>query len=195
MKRFVTIGIVFLLLVLLCACGGTAGPEAAVRTALDGLREYNFDKVEPVLSVDELMNFSEDVKGTFSRPAATAALFRYLSYEVTAVREEEDSAQVDVTITNVEFSSFLGNYMNAFMTLYLENAQAQEKLDDEALMDKAAEQLAVFTDEHQGDTVQHTVTVSLTKTEKGWKINPDKALADAVFGGIISASEALQKQE
>lgn len=195
MKRLVSGILLLTLAVLLCACGGAAGPEAAVRTALDGLKEHHLDKVETVLSYEKLMSFSDDVRETFAAPSAAAALFRHLSYEVAATREQADSAEVDVTITNVEFSSFMGDYMTAFMLLYIENEQAQDKLSDADFMAKVGEKLSQMTDEHQTDTVSHTVTVHLFKTGDGWRLEPDEDFADAVFGGLISASAAAGGQE
>ena len=152
-------------------------PEKTVDGMLNSLKNGDFEGVNKYVNYDEIVNESE------MDEEAQNLLFDKLSWKVLNISKEENTASVEIEITNKDFAEIISNYTQEALRI----AFSGESFTEEVQNNKLKEQLK--NEEIGTKTV--TTTIQLTKQDKDWKVQADESLVNALLPGLQEAMNSL----
>lgn len=152
-------------------------PEKTVDGMLNSLKNGDFESVNKYVNYNEIVNESE------MDEEAQNLLFDKLSWKVLNISKEENTASVEIEITNKDFAEIISNYTQEALKI----AFSGESFTEEEQNNKLKEQLK--NEEIGTKTV--TTTVQLTKQDKDWKVQADESLVNALLPGLQEAMNSL----
>ena len=85
-------------------------PTKAVNGMLDALKMGDFEKAEEYVNYEELMDSSELSSEEDLDVEAQKLIFNKLSWKINKVTEENETANIEVEVTNKDFKTIISNY-------------------------------------------------------------------------------------
>ena len=114
---------------------------------------------------------------------AQKLLFEKLEWKVLEEKEEGDKATVEVEITNKDFKTIIGNYMQKALKAAFSGQNVNEEEMTNYLMEELRnEEIQVVTNKN---------SISLEKTDGKWKIVEEDNFVNAVLPGLYEAISAF----
>ena len=174
---FVVLAIVTALLLL------PATPEKSVEGMLNSLKNADFESVNKYVNYEEIVNESESLQNSEMDEETQSLLFDKLAWKILNISKEENTASVEVEITNKDFNQIITNYTQEALKI----AFSGESFTQEEQNNKLKEQLK--NEEIGTKTV--TTTVQLVKQDREWKVQADESLINALLPGLQEAINSL----
>lgn len=162
-----------------------ATPEKSVEGMLNSLKNADFESVNKYVNYEEIVNESETLQNSEMDAETQSLLFDKLSWKILNISKEENTANVEVEITNKDFNQIITNYKQEALKI----AFSGESFTQEEQNNKLKEQLK--NEEIGTKTV--TTTIQLVKQDKEWKIQADESLVNALLPGLQEAINSLNK--
>ena len=135
MKKFLSVFLAALMLLSLCACG-TQKAEKTMRTFCDGMKEYDFEKMQACLvpsagsiqaKIGEMEGGEEAAALLYAKMKEWAAK---MTYEIVSVNEEGDHATATVKYYYVDASPILQDVLGEY---YLRDIYGNELILTDAV--------------------------------------------------------------
>lgn len=114
---------------------------------------------------------------------AQKLLFEKLEWKILKETEEGDKATVEVEVTNKDFKTILGNYMQKA----LKAAFSGQTISEEEMTNYLVEELK----NEEVQTVTNTQSINLEKKDGKWEIVEDDNFVNCVLPGLNEAVNAL----
>ena len=162
-----------------------ATPEKSVEGMLNSLKNADFESVNKYVNYEEIVNESETLQNSEMDAETQSSLFDKLSWKILNISKEENTANVEVEITNKDFNQIITNYKQEALKI----AFSGESFTQEEQNNKLKEQLK--NEEIGTKTV--TTTIQLVKQDKEWKVQADESLVNALLPGLQEAINSLNK--
>ena len=179
-------GIVLLLVVLAIVTALLllpATPEKSVEGMLNSLKNADFESVNKYVNYEEIVNESEMLQNSEMDEETQSLLFNKLTWKTLNISKEENTASVEVEITNKDFNQIITNYKQEALRI----AFSGESFTEEVQNNKLKEQLK---NEEIG-TKTITTTIQLEKQDGEWKVQADESLVNALLPGLQEAINSL----
>ena len=179
-------GIVLLLVVLAIVTALLllpATPEKSVEGMLNSLKNADFESVNKYVNYEEIVNESEMLQNSEMDEETQSLLFNKLTWKTLNISKEENTASVEVEITNKDFNQIISNYKQEALRI----AFSGESFTEEVQNNKLKEQLK---NEEIG-TKTITTTIQLEKQDGEWKVQADESLVNALLPGLQEAINSL----
>ncbi len=158
-------------------------PEKTVEGMLNSLKNADFESVNKYVNYDEIVNESEMLQNSEMDEETQSLLFDKLTWKILNIAKEENTASVEVEITNKDFDKIITNYTQEALKI----AFSGESFTEEQQNNQLKEQLK---NEEVG-TKTVTTTIQLTKQDGDWKVQPDESLVNALLPGLQEAINSL----
>ena len=160
-------------------------PEKTVEGMLNSLKNGDFESVSKYVDYGEIISLSQILQDSDVDEETQVLLFDKLSWNILKVEKDENTASVEIEITNKDFDQVISNYTQealriafsgASFTVEDQNNQLKEELKDEGL-----------------GTQTVTTTMQLVKQNGTWKVQVDESLVDALLPGLQEALNSLNQ--
>lgn len=115
---------------------------------------------------------------------AQKLLFEKLEWKVISEKEEGETATVEVEVTNKDFKTIIGNYMQKALKAAFSSGQ---NISDEEMTNYLIEEL----NNEEVQTVTNTQSIKLEKKEGKWEVVEDDDFINVVLPGLNEAVKAL----
>ena len=160
-----------------------ATPEKTVDGMLNSLKNADFESVNKYVNYDEIVNNAEMLQNLEMNQETQSLLFDKLTWKFLNISKEENTASVEVEITNKDFNQIISAYTQEALKI----AFSGESFTQEEQINKLKEQLK--NEENTTRTV--TTTIQLVKQDGKWKVQPDENLINALLPGLQEAVNYL----
>jgi len=170
----IVLAIVALLTVLIVT---SSDPKKSVDGFLTNLKAGDFVKAQEFSTGDSLFKDQEYSEET------QKLLFDKISWKVKKVTAENDTAVVEIELTNKDFSEVLQNYKNKIWK------------DISSVIGKTIDTSRYFEDELKNEnlgTKTITVNIKLQKQDGKWKVVANNELANSLLPGLQESVNAIQ---
>jgi hypothetical protein len=161
----------------------------------NAFKKLDFEKAQNYIDIDiDNMKLGEVEESDFANyQLFMKALFNRLDYTIISSEEvDPETVNVVVAITAIDMKPVLVEYISAALQYAFSNAFADPEPTEEET-NKKMEELFIASATKEGlATVTNEVTVKVIKEGDNWKVVSEDALIDAMFGGLVSAFEALE---
>ena len=173
MKKFLSVFLAAFMLLSLCACG-TQKAEKTMRTFCDGMKEYDFEKMQACLvpsagsiqaKIGEMEGGEEAAALLYAKMKEWAAK---MTYEIVSVNEEGDHATATVKYYYVDASPILQDVLGEYLGQAF--ASVFSGISEDDLRAMAEQILNDKMETAQTGSAQMSVTYDLVKSGKEWKI-------------------------
>lgn len=179
----IAIIIILILIVLLYMFLGN-GPKNTVEDMFKAIKDGDHEKVNEYINYQELVSSSEVLNSENLDEETMKLLFEKLSWNITEVIQEKDTANVTVDVTNKNFRTIIGNYMQKVLRV----AFSGQELNDSEMENYLLEELR----NQDVETTTTTQTINLTKQEGKWMISTDNSdLINILLPGLNEAINFL----
>ena len=158
-------------------------PEKTVEGMLNSLKNADFTGINKYVNYDEIVNESEMLQNSEMDEETQSLLFNKLTWKILNIAKEENTASVEVEITNKDFDKIISNYTQEALRI----AFSGESFTQEEQNNKLKEQLK--NEEIGTKTV--TTTIQLIKQDGEWKVQADESLVNALLPGLQEAMNSL----
>ena len=158
-------------------------PEKSVEGMLNSLKNADFESVNKYVNYEEIVNESETLQNSEMDEETQSLLFDKLTWKILNISKEENTASVEVEITNKDFNQIISNYTQEALKI----AFSGESFTQEEQNNKLKEQLK--NEEIGTKTV--TTTIQLVKQDREWKVQADESLINALLPGLQEAINSL----
>ena len=160
-----------------------ATPEKSVEGMLNSLKNADFESVNKYVNYEEIVNESEMLQNSEMDEETQSLLFDKLTWKILNISKEDNTASVEVEITNKDFNQIITNYTQEALRI----AFSGESFTQEEQNNKLKEQL-----KNEGiGTKRVTTTIQLVKQDGEWKVQADKSLVNALLPGLQEAINSL----
>ena len=158
-------------------------PTKAVNGMLDALKAGDFEKAGEYVNYEEIMNSAQLTNEEGFDLEAQKLLFNKLSWKINKVTEENDKANIEIEVTNKDFKTIIGNYLQ----VALKNVFSGSSVSDEEVQNQLLEELK------KEDVQVTTITKNLTATKQdgNWKVEVNSELQEILFPGLADAINTL----
>ena len=160
-----------------------ATPEKTVDGMLNSLKNADFESVNKYVNYDEIVNNAEMLQNLEMDQETQSLLFDKLTWKFLNLSKEENTASVEVEITNKDFNQIISAYTQEALKI----AFSGESFTQEEQINKLKEKLK--NEENTTRTV--TTTIQLVKQDGKWKVQPDENLINALLPGLQEAVNYL----
>ena len=158
-------------------------PEKTIDGMLNSLKNGDFESVNKYVNNSEIVNQSAMLENSEIDKETQILFFEKLSWKVLNIAKEENTASVEIEITNKDFNQIISNYTQEALKI----AFSGESFTKEEQNNKLKEQLK--NEEIGTKTV--TTTVQLTKQDGDWKVQADESLVTSLLPGLQEAINSL----
>ena len=198
MKRTLSFSVLMILIVSMawslvaCSAGATKKAEASVNGMFKAFKALDFETAQQYVNLDELTFDKDAVDLDTDAQIFMKALFSKLDYMIISSEQVDDTTvNVVVKITALDMKPILADFMVAALQYAFSSAFADPQPTEEETAQKMEELLVAAATKEGLTTITNEVTVKVVNSDNGWKIAPDDAFIDALFGGLKEAAEAL----
>ena len=160
-----------------------ATPEKTVEGMLNSLKNADFESVNKYVNYEDIVNESEMLQNSEMDEETQSLLFDKLTWKILNISKEENTASVEVEITNKDFDQIISNYKQEALRI----AFSGESFTEEDQNNKLKEQLK---NEEIGTKIV-TTTIQLVKQDGEWKVQADESLVNALLPGLQEAINSL----
>ena len=159
-------------------------PRSTVDGMFRALKNGDYEKVNEYVNYQELISSSEVLDSESLDQETMNLFFDKLSWKVTDVVQEDNNANVTVEVTNKNFKTIIGNYMqNALRIAFSGEEITDAEMENYLLQELRNEDVEMTTT---------TQTISLTKQDGKWIINTtDTILINILLPGLSEAVNSL----
>lgn len=191
MKKVISILISITILLSIVGCNKKIETaEEATNKALIAVQELDISLANKYFDLDEIKereivsNLDIDITDFDMDDLKIAKLFvKNFQFEILDSKEDQDTAKVDVTLTNTDMSLILKEYFEYAFELAFE--QNNKDAMETKLQDRMIELLS--SDDVELKTTK--VTLDLYKDDSNWKIKLSPKMVDAMLGGLLSIAD------
>lgn len=189
MKKFLALVLALAMALSLTGCGSEVDKaEAAVKNFFEACEDGNIEEAQNYLIIEEKTETEEDAE----LYDMAALVIKKLEYSlVSSEQVDENTVTVTASVTAPDMKVAVGEFFQQALAFAFSNAFSENPLSDE---EAQAEMMNMFVEAISKEdlgTVTNEATITVVKTEDGWKIDADEAFADAVTGGMLSALEEV----
>ena len=170
----VAVAVVVLIAILACVFLMSDSPKKSVESMLSDLKAGDYSRQAVLSELLEEDEFNEEAKKLF---------FDKLGWKVLNVKEEGNTATVEVEITNKDFKTIIGNYMQKALKL----AFSGENVREEEMTNYLIEELK--NDEIETVTSNQSITVE--KKDGKWEVAENNDFANILLPGFNEAVNAF----
>ncbi|MDO5594885.1 MAG: hypothetical protein Q4G01_08775 [Eubacteriales bacterium] len=176
----------------LAACG-TSRPSAqsVAEDAIKALQKADLNAMQETW--DETM-IEEDVFEDEQAQILLNALTKNLTYKVLSAEENESdgTAVVSMEFTNVDMAPAIEDAFQEIFQKALSSAfQGGQEPTEEEMIKTLVQAITDAANQENAKMITLSAEVPLELVEDQWQIQPDDAILDAMFGGILTAMEAM----
>ena len=200
MKKVLKLSVLMILVVSMtlslvaCGTGVTEKAEASVNGMFQAFKALDFEKAQQFVNLNELTFDKDEVSLDVEAKTFMKALFGKLDYAiVSSEKVDNNTVNVVVKITALDMKPILADFMIAAPQYAFSNAFADPQPTEEETAQKMEELLVAAATKDGLTTVTNEVTVKVVNRDNSWKIAPDDAFTNALFGGLKEASDALNE--
>ena len=171
-QNFSDTKVVVVIAILACIFLMGDSPKKSVETMLGDLKSGNYSQT--VLSDLSEEDFDEE---------AQKLLFDKLEWKVQNVKEEGDTATVEVEITNKDFKTIIANYMQKVIKI----AFSGESISEEEMTNYLIEEL----NNNEIEMVTSNQTIILKKQDGKWEVSEENDFVNILLPGFNEAISAF----
>ena len=192
-KRLMAALLAILMLVSCCGCSSpTKEAEATISGMFNAFKDLDFEKAENYIDIDDMKLSQVEENETTNYEIFMKTLFNRLNYEIISSEEvDSETVNVVVKITAIDMKPVLADYMAAALQYAFSNAFANPQPTEEETNKKMEELFIASATKENLATVTNEVTVKVVNEDGNWNVVSDDDLTDAMFGGLIAATEAI----
>lgn len=147
-------------------------PKKSVEDMLKDLKSGNYNEI--VISDLSEEDFDADTQ---------KLLFDKLEWKVKNVKEEQDTATVEIEITNKDFKTVIANYMQKMLKL----AFSGENVTEEEMTNYLIEELK----NDEIETIMSNKIIILKKQDGKWEVSEENNFVDILLPGFNEAINAF----
>lgn len=166
----VAVAVVVIIAILACMFLMSDSPKKSVETMLKDLKSGNIK----LSDLSEEDSFNEEAQKLF---------FDKLSWKVLKVKEEGETATVEIEITNKDFKTIMGNAMQKMLKI----AMTGQNMKEEDMTNYLIEELK----NDQIQTVTSNQSIMVEKKDGKWEVVRDENLFNVLLPGLSDAINAF----
>jgi len=170
----------------------TTTPQEAAADFMDGLKNQKSQEMEKYID-NAYINFICNSQGDEKMiDRMQTAVFKNMSYKITAVKQKNDVAVAKVVVKNSDLSSVQEDYDEAAYEYIMENLYSEDIEDKEKLADKCLELYVTELEEAAGEEADLEETVFIPMTDNGyygWNIMMSDELIQPIMGNLEIPAE------
>lgn len=169
-------------------CSGGESPETAVSNYLTAFQTLDLETIAKYTSDSTgTTDTADDAISDLENDETGMAFVENMTFEVLSSTQEDDTATVKVSITNVDMANAMGKAITEIFSL------AFSGLSEEEMEQRSTEILRSAITDNKDVTLTKEVDISLVRGENNWLIVPNDDLIDAITGGLISYSKNINE--
>lgn len=186
-KYFALLTSIFLLFSVV-GCSSGESPETAVTNYLNACKSMDRETIAKYTDgyAEDASDSAETAVDDLGEEAAKM-LMDGLTYEILSSEENDGTATVKVSITNMDMSAVMSDAITQMFSLIFSDI-TEEEMDE-----KTTEIFLSAMENNKDTTVTKEIDISLTKGEDIWLITPSDDLVDAITGGILSFADSFNE--
>ena len=159
-------------------------PKSVVNGMFKALKDGNYEKVNEYINYQEVISSSDILDSESLDEETMNLLFNKLDWKIIETTQEGNNASVTVEVTNKNFKTIIGNYMQNALRV----AFSGQELSDAEMENYLIEELK----KEDMETATITQTINLTKQDGKWVINTtDTSLVEILLPGLNEAINSL----
>lgn len=160
------------------------GPKSVVEGMFKALRDGDYEKVNEYVNYKEIISSSEVLDTDNLNEETMKLLFDKLSWKITDVTQEDSRATVTIEVTNKNFRTIIGNYMQNVLRVAFSGGEPTDAEMQNYLLEELRNE--------EVETTTTTQTINLTKQDGKWVVSTtDNDLVNILLPGLNEAVNSL----
>lgn len=189
-KKLTSVVFMTILAVSLVGCG--AKPEETAKNYLDAIKQQDIQKA---VSLTKDNDSKEELKfDNNDQEKVVKAVFSKIDYTLGNVKKKGDTATVKASITSIDLPKVTANMMKELLPNMMAQALSQENVDKKKQEAMVYESMLKSINDPNAPKTKTDVTMKLVKGDKGWLIEADEQLVNALTGNIYLLGNQLESK-
>lgn len=189
-KKLISVVLMTVLAVSLVGCG--AKPEQTAKDFLDSIKQQDINKAASfVKGNDSKEKFKYESE---EQEKLVKAVFSKLEYTLGNTDSKDDTATVKASITSVDLPKITTKVMTDVLPTMMAQALSEENVDKKKQETMVFDQLLKSINDSNAPKTKKDIDIKLVKGDKGWLIDGDEQLLNAITGDIGSLEGQLESK-
>ncbi|KAJ49580.1 uncharacterized lipoprotein YehR (DUF1307 family) [Clostridium tetanomorphum] len=187
-KKLMPAIFIAILSISLMGCG--AKPDETAKNFLEAIKQQDIQKAASL--VKDNSSKKELKFDNKEQEKIVKAIFSKVDYSLGEVEKKGDTATVKASITSIDLPKITGKMITELLPTMMSQAFSEGKVDEKKQETMVLEHMLKSINDAKAAKTKTDVTIKLVKNDKGWLIEPNEELINALTGNFYSATKQLQ---
>ncbi|ACA56575.1 DUF4878 domain-containing protein [Clostridium botulinum] len=187
--------IIFIAILSISLTGCSQKPDETVKGFFGALKQQDIKKASTFINANSFYKeLKVDEFDNKEQEKIVKAVLSKFDYSLGDVEKNGNTATAKVSVTSIDLGKITIKTIDKVLPNLIDEAFSQGKIDEKKQQAVIIEHMLNSINEPNAPKIKTNINVKLVKGDKGWLIEPDEELANALSGNLYSVAKKFQSK-
>ncbi|MHB9924958.1 DUF4878 domain-containing protein [Clostridium botulinum] len=187
--------IIFIAILAISLTGCSPKPDETVKGFFGALKQQDIKKASTFINVNSFYKeLKVDEFDSKEQEKIVKAVLSKFDYSLGDVEKNGNTATAKVSVTSIDLGKITIKTIDKILPNLIDEAFSQGKIDEKKQQAVIIQHMLNSINDPNAPKIKTNINVKLVKGDKGWLIEPDEELANALSGNLYSVAKKFQSK-
>ncbi|ACQ53482.1 DUF4878 domain-containing protein [Clostridium botulinum] len=187
--------IIFIAILSISLTGCSPKPDETVKGFFGALKQQDIKKASTFINVNSFYKeLKVDEFDSKEQEKIVKAVLSKFDYSLGDVEKNGNTATAKVSVTSIDLGKITIKTIDKILPNLIDEAFSQGKIDEKKQQAVIIQHMLNSINDPNAPKIKTNINVKLVKGDKGWLIEPDEELANALSGNLYSVAKKFQSK-
>ncbi|KEJ01479.1 hypothetical protein N494_11095 [Clostridium botulinum A2B7 92] len=187
--------IIFIAILSISLTGCSQKPDETVKGFFGALKQQDIKKASTFINVNSFYKeLKVDEFDSKEQEKIVKAVLSKFDYSLGDVEKNGNTATAKVSVTSIDLGKITIKTIDKVLPNLIDEAFSKGKIDEKKQQAVIIEHMLNSINDPNAPKIKTNINVKLVKGDKGWLIEPDEELANALSGNLYSVAKKFQSK-
>ncbi|MCC5422641.1 DUF4878 domain-containing protein [Clostridium botulinum] len=187
--------IIFIAILSISLTGCSPKPDETVKVFFGALKQQDIKKASTFINVNSFYKeLKVDEFDSKEQEKIVKAVLSKFDYSLGDVEKNGNTATAKVSVTSIDLGKITIETIDKVLPNLIDEAFSKGKIDEKKQQAVIIQHMLNSINDPNAPKIKTNINVKLVKGDKGWLIEPDEELANALSGNLYSVAKKFQSK-
>ncbi|PIH04030.1 DUF4878 domain-containing protein [Clostridium combesii] len=187
--------IIFITILSISLTGCSSKPDETVKGFFGALKQQDIKKASTFINVNSFYKeLKVDEFDSKEQEKIVKAVLSKFEYSLGDVEKNGNTATAKVSVTSIDLGKITIETIDKVLPNLIDEAFSKGKIDEKKQQAVIIQHMLNSINDPNAPKIKTNINVKLVKGDKGWLIEPDEELANALSGNLYSVAKKFQSK-